>query len=251
MTSMVRWPVALIAVVSLSNLSAVVFADSGESTRVTDEKQHECTIRGGYPYREKSDYVLKELDLKLGDVVVDVGAGDGWWAEKMTEAVGPRGIIYAGEVDQEKVDKLKEKFADVPQVKPYLCPTDGTGLEEDSCDLAFLSKTYHHLDENGKVDYFRHLSKVVKPTGRVVVIEGYRELAAGRSKDHAWSPGLLTQQAEEGGWILLRCELITGTHHFVALFAQKELFPVQRPAKRKPKADPQKKPRPVPVGASS
>jgi len=214
-------------IVSLVYALSDVCADSGESTRIADVKQNARTSGGGYPYREKSDYVLKELDLKPGDVVVDVGAGDGWWAEKMAEAVGDKGVIRAGEVAQDKVDRMKEKFAKVPQVEPYLCPTDGTGLEENSCDLAFFSKSYHHLNKDGQVDYLRHLRTVVKPTGRVVVIEHYRELANGRGKEHAWSPGLLTQQAEETGWILLRCELITGTHHFIAIFAQKEAFPTK------------------------
>ncbi|MHC4399917.1 MAG: class I SAM-dependent methyltransferase [Planctomycetota bacterium] len=223
---------------------AGVYADSGESTRVIDAKQHECKTPGGYPYREKSDYVLEELDLKPGDVVVDVGAGDGFWAEKMAEAVGSEGVVHAGEVAQDKVDKMKKKLADSPQAKPYLCPTDGTGLEENTCDLAFFSKSYHHLEKDGRVDYLRHLRSVLKPTGRVVVIERYNELAAGRGKDHALSPGGLTLKAEEAGWILVRCENITGTYHFIAIFAQKDLFPVKPPAKKKPAKKPaaQKKP---------
>ena len=206
-------------------------ADSGDSTRVTDEKQHVRKVKGGYPYREKTDYVLWELDLKFGDVVADIGAGDGFWAEKMAKVVGPNGIVYAGEVAQDKVDKMKKRFADVPQVKPYLCPTDGPGLDENTCDLVFLSKTYHHLDKEGQVDYLDDLRSVVKPTGRLVVIEHYQELATGRMKDHSWSPGLLTQQAEQGGWILVRSELITGTHHFMAIFVQKELFGIKEPKK--------------------
>ncbi|MHC4177226.1 MAG: methyltransferase domain-containing protein [Planctomycetota bacterium] len=237
MRSVYRLTSALIVVALLADLSARVYADSGESTRVTDEKQHACTAGGGYPYRKKSEYVLKELDLKPGDVVVDIGAGDGWWAEKMANAVGDQGVIHAAEVAQDKVDKMKQKFADLPQVKPYLCPKDGTALAENSCDLVFLSKTYHHLNKDGHVDYLRHLQSVVKPTGRLVVVEHYRELAAGRGKEHGWSPGLLTQQAEEAGWILLRSELITGTYHFIAIFAQKEIFPI-KPAKGKPQPAP-------------
>jgi ubiquinone/menaquinone biosynthesis C-methylase UbiE len=186
--------------------------------------QHVCAGTGGYPYRERSAYILKELDLQAGDVVVDIGAGDGWWAEKMAELVGAGGIVYASEVDQRKVDKMKEKFTGVPQIKPYLCETDSTGLPENSCDLAFLSKTYHHLNVGGHVDYLRHLRKVVKPVGRVCIIEKYQAIAA-RRKDHAWSLSLLVQQAEEAGWIPVRYELMTGTYHYLVILVQKDLFP--------------------------
>ena len=209
-----------------------MYADLLESTRVADANQHACTSAGHYPYREKSDYVLRELDLKPGDVVVDIGAGDGWWAERMAKSVGAEGVIHASEVEQEKVDQMKEQFADVPQIRPYLCPTDSTSLPENSCDLAFLSKTYHHLNKGGHVDYLRHLRKVVKATGRVCVIERYPAPAAARGSQHAWSPGLLMQQAEEAGWGPVRYELITGTYHYIAMFVQQELFSPERPRRR-------------------
>jgi predicted methyltransferase len=223
----------LFVALTLILLPASVYADSTESTRVADPGQHACTKPGGYPYREKSEYVLEELDLEPGDVVVDIGAGDGWWAERMAERVGPEGVIHAGEIDQKKIDKMKERLADLPQVKPYLCPTDGTGLPEDSCDLAFLSKTYHHLPADGHVDYWRHLHQVVNSTGRVCVIERHAGLSEGRDKTHGWSPGLLIEQAEEGGWVAVRYELITGTRHFLAIFVKRELFPPE-PQRKKP-----------------
>lgn len=207
-------------------------ADSGESTRIVDPNQHACTASGRYPYRQKSKYVLRELDLKPGDIVVDIGAGDGWWAQQMGKHVGADGIIHASEVEQEKVDQMKQKSADVPQIKPYLCPTKGTGLPENSCDLAFLSKTYHHLNKGGHVDYLRHLREVVKPTGRVCVIERLPSPSGGRGREHAWSPGLLIQQAEEAGWIAVRYELITGTYHYLAIFVQQELLPPERSRRR-------------------
>lgn len=214
----------LLVLLMVITVPMTVYADSVESTRIIDPKQHISSKGGGYPYRSKADYVLKELDIKPGDIVVDIGAGDGWWVDKMAEFVGSSGTIHASEVDQKKVDKMKERFAKVPQVRPYLCPLDGTGLDENSCDLAFLSKTYHHFAEGSHVDYLKHLHQVVKSTGRLCIIEKHTALAEGRSREHAWSPALLVQQAEEAGWIIVRLEMLTGTHHFIALFVQKELF---------------------------
>ena len=217
--------IRFLVILMLLSVPTAVYADSAQSTRVIDPNQHACTGGGGYPYRKKSEYVLKELDLKVGDVVVDIGAGDGWWAEQMVKFIGSKGTIHASEVEQKKVNKMKEKFADVPQIKPYLCPTDSTGLTDNSCDLAFLSKTYHHLNKGGHIDYLRHLREVVKLTGRLCVIEKHAAFASGRGKEHAWLPGLLFRQAEEAGWIPVRYELITGTYHFIAIFVQRDLFP--------------------------
>ena len=212
---------------------AMLYADSGQTTRVVGGRQHALAGSGRNQYREKSECVLKELDLKEGDVVVDIGAGDGWWARQMARFVGAEGVIHAGEIEQKKVDDMKNKCADSPQVKPYLVPLDSTALPENLCDLVFLSKTYHHFNKGGHVDYLRHLHKVVKPMGRLCIIERHSGIPGGaRAKEHGWSPGLLIQQAEQAGWIAVRCELITGTYHFMAIFVQQELFPPEPERRR-------------------
>ncbi len=214
----------LMLIVTAGGSPVTTSTDLWQSTRVTDPKQHVRTGSSGYPYRAKSDYILRELDLRPGDVVVDIGAGDGFWAERMAKFVGKEGTIYASEVEQNKVERMTKKFAVVPPVRAYLCPTDGTGLAENSCDLAFLSKTYHHLDADGRVDYLRHLRQVVRPTGRLCVIEKYSQLATWY-KSHDTPLSRLAKQAEEAGWIAVRYELMTGTYHYIAIFVQKELFP--------------------------
>jgi len=216
-------------------------ADSGQSTRIDRAEQADSGGRKYHfhlAYREKSDYILGELDLKPGDVVVDIGAGDGWWAAKMAQQVGPSGTVHAADISQKAIDVMKKEYAETPQLKPYLCPTDGPGLEENSCDLAFISKTYHHLPKDDRVDYLRRLRSVIKPTGRLVIVEYYHELAPGRTKDHSYSPGRLARQAEEAGWTLLRCEMITGTRHFISIFAKRELFPVEKAEEKAKKPPP-------------
>jgi rhodanese-related sulfurtransferase/predicted methyltransferase len=207
-------------------------AESGKGTRITHADQHQRTGSKSYPFRAKSEYVLREVDLRPGDVVVDIGAGDGWWTERMAKFVGDQGVIHAAEVDEKLVAKMKDKFSDVPQVKPYKCKTDSTGLPENSCDLAFFSQSYHHLDHNAHVDYLRHLCSVVKPTGRVVIIEKNSHIAT-RGKAHGTYLSELVKQSEEAGWVPVRCELMTGTYHFIVILAQRELFPPEPEEEKK------------------
>lgn len=214
-------------------------ADSFQTTRITDPKQHQRLGNKSYPYREKSEYILRELDLKAGDVILDVGAGDGWWSQKFAARVGASGTVHAGEVAEKKVAEMKEKFTALPQLKPYLMPTDGTGLPENSCDVVFFSQSYHHLNQDGHVDYLKHLHSVVKPTGRVVIIEKYTETGLGEGT-HGTRLSRLVRQAEEAKWVPVRLELMTGTYHYIAVLAQQELFP----------PEPKKKPRkPQPAAA--
>ncbi len=221
-------------------------ADTGDSTRVTDPKQHATVKPGGYPYREKCEYVLKELDLKPGDVAVDVGAGDGWWSRRMAKCVGPSGTIHAAEVEQKLVDEMKKSFADLPQVKPYLCQPESPLLPDGSCDLVFLSQVYHHLPKDNRVEYLRRLRKVIKPTGRLAVIEKYSEIAT-QGKDHGMQLSRVLDEAERSGWVAVRCELITGTGHFLAIFVSKDLFPPPEPAD-KPAAQKKQSPERRPAG---
>jgi ubiquinone/menaquinone biosynthesis C-methylase UbiE len=222
--------------VSLLNPARDAFTQDGKgtqdrtSTRIEDEAVYRRSAGRRYPYRAKSDYVLKELDLRPGDVVIDIGAGDGWWSDLFAKAVGKKGVVHAAEVVQKHVDSMRKRFAKSPQVRPYLSDKDSTTLPENSCDLAFFSQSFHHLDSTTRIDYLRHLRKVVKPLGRVVIIEKYSRFA-GRSPSHGTNASALTKEAEDAGWVLARYELMRGTDHYLAVFVHRDLLPWKRRAR--------------------
>lgn len=217
------------SLVLLADLSAQVAG----STRVSAADQRAITnqARGSNSYRQHRRYIIAELDLKLGDTVVDIGAGNGWWAQRMARPVGPEGVVHAGEITDEKVAKMQQRFTKMPQVKPYRCPLDGPGLPENSCDLAFLAQTYHHLPKD-RVEYLRRLKSVIKPAGRLCIIERYLEIGP-RKTTHGTLPSDLLGTAQKAGWVLARFELLPKTDYYLTIFLQKDLFKSKRSSRRR------------------
>jgi ubiquinone/menaquinone biosynthesis C-methylase UbiE len=203
-------------------------AESGGATRISDAEQTRKAHTPPKGFKALKDYVVKELELQPGDVVVDIGAGDGFWSELMARAVGPTGVVHAGEVVQGKVDTMKKKFAALPQLQPYLCPTDGPGLPPASCDLAFISETYHHFDKGTQVAYLKGLRSVLKPNARLAIIERYTETGIGHG-EHGTPLSRLVKEAEASGWVPLRITMIPGTYHYLAILAPQDLFPAEKP----------------------
>jgi len=193
------------------------------SSRVRDPSVLIQRDGSGYAYRTHLGFILQRLDIQPGDRILDLGAGDGWWTAHFAEKVGPEGTVYAAEVTQELVDRLKQRLHDHPHVQSYLCPRDRPGLPDHSVDLVFISQVYHHLEGQTRINYWRELAKTVTPLGRVAVIETYPPIAL-RGKDHGTPLSTLVREAEEGGWIPVEVWFIPRTQHYLAIFIQQKAF---------------------------
>jgi len=118
------------------------------------------------------DRDLKDLlEAEQGQVIADVGAGDGDWVGKILDWVGPNGTVIATEVDSGKVSRIRRKAetSGWDNVKVVLGDQEKTGLEPDSCDRVLLRLVYHHF-ENPQImvsDLFRS----VREKGRIAVID--------------------------------------------------------------------------------
>src|SRR5439155_2330954 len=69
---------------------------------------------------ERPNLLLPALKLKPGDTVADIGAGTGYYTRRMAKLIGEKGTIYAVEIQQEMLDLLTNKMAQlkIGNVKP-------------------------------------------------------------------------------------------------------------------------------------
>ena len=131
-----------------------------------------CAYEGlGRDAWQKPDQVIDALALLPGQSVADLGSGTGYFTARLARAVAPAGRVYAVDVDADVQEELRERLVDeaVDNVELVLADFDDTKLPDASVDLVFTVNTFHHFED--RPTYFGNLKRVLRPGGRVAVIE--------------------------------------------------------------------------------
>jgi len=127
--------------------------------------------------------VIAALGIRPGAVIVDLGAGGGYFTFRLAAAAGPTGKVYAVDVDADMIELIaktsKEKA--VANVEPILAKPNDPLLPNTGVDLIVTSNTYHHIKSN-RVAYFANLRQHLRPGGKVAIVDFDRR---------AWLEGLL------------------------------------------------------------
>lgn len=129
---------------------------------------------------ERPSLAIAALDIRPGQVVADVGAGSGYYTERLARQVGPDGRVYATDIQPEMLAMLERRMkrARLENVELVLSTDVDPRLPDSAFDLVLMVDVYHELARPQEV--LRNLRRSLKPDGRLVLIE-YR-------KESRWVP---------------------------------------------------------------
>ncbi len=182
----------------------------------------ERTERAQYQQPEK---VIEALNLKPRMVVVDIGAGSGYFTRRLAEAVGDTGQVIAIDVEQKMLDYNKERLEQlglVKRVRFILAKPDSPPIPKNSADMVFLCDVYHHL--NHHVEYMAKIRSAIPPNGRVVIIDYYndeRSGALGFSKKHLVPREQVIKEMEQAGITLAKEHTFLSRQYFLEFVPNK------------------------------
>lgn len=153
---------------------------------------------------QKPQELVAALDLRPGMQVADLGAGTGYFSRYLSAAVGRDGTVYAVDTEPNLVAHLRTRAEkeDTDNVVPVLASPNNPRLPPGGLDLILIVDTYHHID--ARRTYFRQLQRVLKPHGRVVVVDfRKRKLPVGPPPPHKLARAQVLSEMNAAGYDLI------------------------------------------------
>lgn len=168
------------------------------------------------------DKVLALLAPKHGECALDIGCGPGLTTESLAHAVGSDGHVLGVDIAPPMLAIAKQRCASLPQVAFGMADVTQLPYQDASFDIALASQVYEYVEQ---VDHaLGELARVIRPGGRVVLVDTDWESAVWASHDDArmrrvietWNehiphpqlPRTLKRRMESAGFSRVRVEVV-------------------------------------------
>lgn len=122
--------------------------------------------------QEENGVLLRRwLDVQPGQVVADLGCGNGYHTLPLAETVGTKGAVHAVELQPKLLEmlQLRAKPRGLDNIRYVECTVDDPKLPVGALDLVLLVDVHHELSHPVRV--MGHVRRALKPDGRVVLVE--------------------------------------------------------------------------------
>lgn len=166
-------------------------------TRQTDEGRREEW--------QKVDQIFAAMGVRSGATVADVGAGDGFFTGRLARAVGPDGRVFAVDVDENALTRLRKRLEDDGIRNVFVVKGTATDprLPERTLDAALIVNAYHEMPQPQQM--LSALRSALKPDGRLVIVEPISDARRSRSraaqtKGHEIAPEFVLADARRAGF---------------------------------------------------
>ena len=119
---------------------------------------------------ENTSQLLKNLAVKPGMVVADIGAGSGYHSTLLSKMVG-NGKVYAVDIEPEMIAYLNERIKQekLSRIVPVLSTEKNVALPENSVDIILLVDVYHEF--SFPYEMALSMRSALKPGGKLVLVE--------------------------------------------------------------------------------
>jgi ubiquinone/menaquinone biosynthesis C-methylase UbiE len=183
---------------------------------------------------EAGAVMRKELRLKPGMNVCDMGCGNGYHTIPMARAVAPGGKIFGVDIQPEMLDLLRVRAMQAKAENIVYVPGAQTDakLPDASCDLILMVDVYHELSDPEPM--LQSMKKALKPGGQIVLVEFRSEDDSVPIKpEHKMSKEQILKEMTANGYHLTRSfDKLPWQHMMFFAAGQEAAAPIDKPTSK-------------------
>lgn len=131
-------------------------------------------------WKERDTWMPLETLFELAEIgegtkVADIGCHEGYLSIHLANTVGAEGQVYAVDVRDDRLDRLKQhlKSRDLNNVSVILGDYDNPKLPKDTLDVVIIMDTYHEMTDYEVI--LEHVYKSLKPGGKLIILEKLKD----------------------------------------------------------------------------
>ncbi|MGZ3666123.1 MAG: class I SAM-dependent methyltransferase [Ktedonobacterales bacterium] len=165
--------------------------DTRERYRLLSEERYEAL---------QPESLLRDLGLKQGDTMADIGSGPGFFTIPAAQIVGEHGLVLAADVQGEMLSAVKGRVTEHGLTNVRVVKTSETDvpLPPESCDFVLLAFVLDEIEQRSR--FLHRVARLLKPDARIVVLEWRKEeQTEGPPIDDRISEEELTADAQAAG----------------------------------------------------
>ncbi|MEI8227512.1 MAG: class I SAM-dependent methyltransferase, partial [Planctomycetota bacterium] len=128
-------------------------------------------VRESRQREEDCRLLLESLAIRPGQTVCDMGCGNGFYTVELAKRVGPRGLVYAVDVQPEMLRMLAHRLADegIANVRPVLGTAVDPRLPRGAVDIVLCVDVYHEFSHPEEM--LARIRESLKGGGQLVLAE--------------------------------------------------------------------------------
>ncbi|HWO13573.1 MAG TPA: class I SAM-dependent methyltransferase [Polyangiaceae bacterium] len=148
---------------------------------------------------QRPSEVMARLRIPPGSVVVDLGAGTGYFIAALSRGVGPGGKVLALDVEPNMVEFLERRAhaEQLHNVEPKLVEPGDPKLTPHSVSRILIVNTWHHIDD--RASYARRLAAGLAPGGEIWIVDFTPESDLGPPAHHRIPAAQVVGELEAAG----------------------------------------------------
>lgn len=171
---------------------------------------------------QQRESVMAMLQPQLGEQALDIGCGPGFTTEALALAVGSGGSVLGVDVAPPMLALAQRRCSALPQVSFGLADVTRLPYADASFDISLASQVYEYVPEIDAA--LKELARVIRPGGRVVLVDTDWESAVWASHDetrmrrvidtwnehipHPQLPRSLKRRLQQAGFSEVRVEVV-------------------------------------------